>query len=271
MSYANFKPIIWSKHIQRELEQACILWEGCNHEFEGEVKQGSKVKILGVARPTIGNYEGTSIGTPENVSDSSVYLDIDQAKFFNFGVDDVDKAQSVEGLLPALMKESAQALAEERDKYISALATGAGTTSTAATINTAAGAIATVDTAFTYLWGNGVKVTDECVIEVAPWFYSLIKSSILATSTDNVDLIKKGIVGIYNNAEVRMSNLLYVSGGYTCMMVRTKKAIAAVGQINETEAFRPETLFMDAVKGLDTFGAKVVRPKELYCIKAKNS
>ena len=46
---------------------------------------------------------------------------------------------------------------------------------------------------------------------------------------------------------------------------------AHAGQINETEAYRPEGLFKDAVKGLDTYGAKVVRPKELYVVKAHNS
>ena len=54
MAYSNFKPLVWSKHIQRELEKATVLQEDCNTEFEGEARQGSRVKILGVARPTIG-------------------------------------------------------------------------------------------------------------------------------------------------------------------------------------------------------------------------
>ena len=110
MAYSNFKPLVWSKHIQRELEKATVLQEDCNTEFEGEARQGSRVKILGVARPTIGDYTGQNIGAPEDVPDTAVYLDIDRAKFFNFGVDDVDKAQSVEGLMQALMAESAAGL-----------------------------------------------------------------------------------------------------------------------------------------------------------------
>ncbi len=76
----------------------------------GEARQGSRVKILGVARPTIGDYTGQNIGAPEDVPDTAVYLDIDRAKFFNFGVDDVDKAQSVEGLMQALMAEARRGL-----------------------------------------------------------------------------------------------------------------------------------------------------------------
>ena len=271
MSYANFKPIVWSKHIQRELEQSCVLWDGCNHEFQGEAKLGNKVKILGVARPTIGNYLGTDIGSPETPPDTSVTLDINQAKFFNFGIDDVDKAQSVEGLMPNLMGESSEGLAEERDKFVAGLYAGAGKKSTDSTVDADTEARDAVDTAFEYLWGNGVKLTEKCEIVIAPWFYTLFKRYLLDTSTDNVELLKKGIVGIYNNAEVKISNLLTISNGYTKMIVRTKKAVAAVGQINETEAYRPEGLFMDAVKGLDTFGAKVVRPKEMYIISAKFS
>ncbi len=54
-------------------------------------------------------------------------------------------------------------------------------------------------------------------------------------------------------------------------MIRTKKAIAAASGIEQTEAFRPETLFSDAIKGLHCYGAKVIRPKELYVILAHNS
>ena len=49
-------------------------------------------------------------------------------------------------------------------------------------------------------------------------------------------------------------------------MIRTKKAVAFASGIDETEAYRPEQLFSDAIKGLNTFGAKVVRPKEFYSI-----
>ena len=67
MAYNNFKPTVWSKHIQRELEKATVLQEDCNTEFEGEAKKGERVKILGVARPTIGTYTGQDIGAPEDV------------------------------------------------------------------------------------------------------------------------------------------------------------------------------------------------------------
>jgi hypothetical protein len=42
-------------------------------------------------------------------------------------------------------------------------------------------------------------------------------------------------------------------------------------QINEMEAYRPQSRFADAVKGLHTYGAKVVRPEELVLITATDA
>ena len=135
-------------------------------------------------------------------------------------------------------------------------------------IGLAAAAKAALDDAFVWLWNNDVKINDEVVITLTPWFYNLFKDSLTALYTDNVELIRKGVVGMYNAAMVKISTNLYNDGTDDYMMIRTKKAIAFAGQINETEAYRPEQLFKDAVKGLDTYGAKVVRPKELYVVKA---
>ena len=111
MAYGNFKPTVWSKYIQHELEQKAILSEWCNKKFEGEAKHNKTVKVLGVGKPTIGNYTGAKIGAPETLEDTSVFLTIDQAKFFNFMVDDVDRAQSIPGLMEALMQEATRAMA----------------------------------------------------------------------------------------------------------------------------------------------------------------
>lgn len=80
--------------------------------------------------------------------------------------------------------------------------------------------------------------------------------------------MRKGIVGYYDNARVRVSNNLYNDNTDDYCMIRTKKAIAYVNQIDKVEAYRPDDLFNDAIKGLNVYGIKVVRPKELYVIRA---
>lgn len=267
MGFANFKPTVWSKYIQRELDKKLILADFCNKKFQGEAEYGSRVKILGVANPTIGNYAGTTIGTPEIVNDTSVYLDINQSKYFNIGVDDVDKAQSIPGLMESLMKGATYGMKKAIDDYIASLAVNAGTLSSSTQINTAALAKTAVDAGMLKLMENDVAAED-IMIELCPFVYQWFLDKYITLDTNNREALDKGIMGYYNGAKVRMTNNLYNDGTDTYCMIRTKEAIAFVHQINKVEAFRPETLFMDAVKGLSEFGAKVVRPKELYAIRA---
>ncbi len=268
MSYENFIAQSWSKHIQTRLEKACVMLEDCNRQFEGDVTHAGRVKILGVARPSLTNYTGASLGTPETVADSSVYLDIDTAKAFNFMVDDVDKAQSTPGLMEALTEEAGRALAEARDTYIAALAVNAGHFSSSLAVSTAAAAKAAIDEAFITLWENDVKLSDEVTICLPPWFYSLFKDSMNSLFTDNTEIMRSGVIGLYNAAKVKLTDNLYNDGTDDYIMVRTKRAIAFAGQLKKIEAYRPEDLFADALKGLDVYGGKVVRPDEIYVIKA---
>ena len=282
MSYENFKPAIWSQFIQRELEKKCKLVADCWKQFEGEVKHAKEVKILGVGSPTIGTYDGTSIGTPEAVETSDVMLKIDQAKFFNFMVDDVDRAQSVPGLMETLIKEATHKMAVTRDERVAKLAmlaldTGAGeyyndkviSNSEVVKVGTEKAAKNAIDAALLALRENDVDIDDNVVIEVAPFFYQLLKNDLADLKTDNDELIRKGVVGYYDGAEVKLCNTIYKDDSGTYYnMIRTKKAIAFAGQIDSVEAYRPETLFSDAMKGLNVYGAKIIRPKELYVLKA---
>lgn len=267
MAYANFKQTFWSKHIQHELETKTILANFTNRTFEGEAKYGNNVKILGVGRPSIGNYEGTSIGTPETIEDTSVFLTIDQAKYFNFMVDDVDKAQSVPGLMEALMKEAIRAKALEIDSFIAEQAKDAGAFSNSLQIDTAAKAKSAIDAGILKLRENDVAITDEVVMEIPFFVYQYLKEKYIDLDTSNSAMINTGIVGKYDGVMVRPTNNLYNDGTDDYAMIRTKNAIAYVNQIDKVEAYRPDDLFSDAIKGLTVYGAKVVRPKELYTIK----
>ena len=111
MSYANFIPQVWSEALQREQERKRVFAEDCNRQWEGEIKQkGDTVHILGVGRPNIytANKGAEIIEDPEEVANSTVALVIDQVRYFNFMVGDIDRAQAVNGLMDALTKEAAE-------------------------------------------------------------------------------------------------------------------------------------------------------------------
>ena len=249
MAVTNFIQQIWSKKIQNDLELKCKLVDNCLRDYEGDCKYAQSVKILGVGEPTIGKYDGTKDITIEDMSDKGQILTIDQANYFAFYVDDVDQAQSVPGLKEKYQEKAVHGLAVARDTYVATLIAGAANKTTVTM--TEEGFKKGVDDAIVELRERNFD--EEGVIEITPAAYNLFKNHLITLSTNNPEYIKKGIVGMYDNMEVIMSNNLKTPG-----CVRGKKAIAFAGQINEVEALRAEKRFKDIVRGLDTFGAKII-------------
>lgn len=281
MAITNFQRTVWSKKIQLQLDTITSLKDHCDFEFEGEVAYAKEVKILGVTRPTIRTYvPGTSL-TREAGTDSATTLAINQYKYFDFEVEDIDKAQSVPGLMEDASRQAALGLAEEGDKYVASLIEAGvedgtnplGQSSSVVSL-TKANAVASVEDGFAYLYGKNCKVNDTFYLEVAPKVFTTYRQALTELSTDNPEILKKGAVGKINNAYVCIENLLPTgkvgtgsSDDTYYNVLRTDKAIAFAEQINKVEAYRPENAFQDALKGLYVFGAKIVRPDEIYVIK----
>lgn len=255
MAVSNFIQTIWSKKIQDDLELKTKLVQNCLRDYEGDCKFASAVKILGVGEPTIGTYDGSQDISIEEMSDKGQTLSIDQANYFAFYVDDINKAQSVPGLKEQYQAKAVHGLAVARDTYVANLIKGAEYYTTAAG-TTVDNIKAAIDGAITRLRQRNFD--EEGVIEITPAVYSVFKDKLITLSTNNPEYIKKGIVGMYDGFEVVMSNNMAKDSTYYYCDVRGKKAIAFAGQINEVEALRSEKRFKDIVRGLDTFGAKVI-------------
>ena len=271
----NFQQTIWSASILRSLDKITSLRNHCNFQYEKDSKNAKEVKILSVNRPTIRTYvPGTAI-TREGAADSSQLLKIDQYRYFNFEVEDIVKAQSVPGLMEALTDEAGKGLALEGDKYVAAVIKEAvdGGEVTASTVITLSNsnAMASVEEGFATLYGKDCKVSDSFYLELAPKVFTTYRQCLTELSTNNPELLKKGAVGKINNAYVCIENCLpeATDGGSVYNILRTEKAVAFAEQIEKVEHYRPEDAFTDAVKGLYVFGAKIVRPKEIYVMKTK--
>ena len=271
MAVTNFIQTIWSKKIQDDLELKCKLVDNCLRDYEGDCKYAQSVKILGVGEPTIGAYDGTQDISIEEMSDRGQLLTIDQANYFAFYVDDVNKAQSVPGLPERYREKAVHGLAVKRDTYVANLIKGV---TTAANVTTAAGRTeanvkAAIDAAIVALRERNFD--EDGVIEITPDVYNLFKNQLITLSTNNPEYIKKGIVGVYDGFNVIMSNNMAkdTSGAtkYAYCDVRGKKAIAFAGQINEVEALRAEKRFKDIIRGLDTFGSKVIDEARIQVVK----
>ena len=264
MAVTNFIQQIWSKKIQDDLELKCKLVDNCLRDYEGDCKYAQSVKILGVGEPTIGAYDGTKDIDIEDMSDKGQVLTIDQANYFAFYVDDIDQAQSVPGLKEKYQEKAVHGLAVARDTFVANLIKGA-TNVTTATALTQEAVKEAIDAAIVALRERNF---DEAgVIEISPAVYNVFKNLLITLSTDNPSYIKKGKVGVYDDFDVIMSNNMAKDTTHVYCDIRGKKAIAFAGQINEVEALRAEKRFKDIVRGLDTFGAKVIDENRIQVVK----
>lgn len=281
MAVTKFQQTIWSKKIQDDLERKCKLVEDCTRKYEGDCKYANTVRILGVGDPTVSPYTGADI-TIEEMSDKDQLLPIDVQNYFAFEVKDIDKAQSVPGLPEKYQQKAVHKLAVKRDSFIANLVAGkaqstadefAGNTTykegavniTEATGKTATAIMTAINDALVALRERDFD--DAGVIEVDPRTYNTIKERLMELSTNNPELIRKGVVGMYDTYEVKMTNNLFKDDTHVYCIVRSKNAIAFAGQINEVEAGRMEKRFSDYIRGLDTFGAKIIAQPELQLLK----
>ncbi len=270
MAITNFIPTVWSENLYRALDKQYIAVANCNREYEGDIReQGNTVKICGLGNISVSNYtKNANMKAPETLSDSSRDLVIDQAKYFNFQIDDVDRVQSSPRLMELAMKNAANALANDADAYIFGLYEQAGVkmSASSATKDTI---VDTLITARTRLHMNNVADPSDIVIEVSPEVAELILKSKIALSTDNSDTLEAGCIGNIAGCKVFVSNNIVKTGSDTSVhqcFIRSKRAIAFAEQLSEIDAYRPELRFADAVKGLHLYGAKVVYPNEMVTL-----
>ena len=264
MAVTNFIQTIWSRDIQKDLELKCKLVDNCLRSYEGDCKYARTVKILGVGEPTISAYDGSVALTYEKMTDKGQELVIDQQYSFSFLVDDIETAQSVPGLREEYQRKAVHGLAVKRDSYVATLIKGA-TNATTATALTKEAVKEAIDEAIVALRERNFD--EDGVIEITPAVYNVFKNELITLSTDNPEYIKKGKVGVYDGFDVIMSNNMAKDSTYAYCDIRGKKAIAFAGQINEVEAMRSEAHFADLVRGLDTFGAKVIDNARIQVIK----
>jgi len=271
MAVQNFIPILWSKKILKELDKAHMIVKNCSTSFSGEITGlGSKVKINSINTPTIGTYvpNSTTI-TPEQLKDESKMLEITEAKYFAFFLDDVDEKQATSGLIAEGMRKAVIGLKDLAELFVTTKYLDAYSSTTNTTL-TSGDFFSTFMKAKRLLMRNGnVSVSDAVFAEVTPEVWEKgVLADILFNNQDNGEMIRKGqyvtslgmTFYVSNNIAVTISSEDVIL--QTCA-VRTKESIGYAEQIMKTVKYMPEDSFSEACKGLHVYGAKALKPKEI--------
>jgi hypothetical protein len=269
MSVNNFIPEIWSGRVFQSLRKAHVFGDVVNRDYEGEISQaGDTVHINSLGPITIAAYtkNSTSI-TPETLADTDMMLKIDQADYFAFQVDNIDKRQAQADILSAGMDIAAYGLADTSDHYIAHFYSSAG--SHANVTVTSLNVYESLLTASEVLSENNVPMEGRWAV-LPPWYITklCLAEVVLPSALDGTSWTN-GKVARVAGFDVRISNNLVpdsTTGHY--VMCGANRAISFAEQIASVEAYRPEAKFADAVKGLHLYGAKVIDPSALVCIHA---
>lgn len=278
MAITRFRPEIWAAELLVALQKALVYGSSTvvNTDYEGEISEaGDTVRITSISDPTIGTYvpNVTSI-VPEELTDAQRTLVVDQAKYFAFKVDDVDKRQAKGDVMTTAMQRAAYKTADVIDQYVASLYTGIQAANLVGTSGAPVNSFTVPTDAYdkilvplrTKLAKANVPAQGRWVVVTPELMGSLLLDArfIKANEAGTDTGLRNGIVGRAAGFDVyETNNAPNPSSDTQVILAGNKTAISFATQISETEAYRPEASFSDAIKGLTLYGAKLVRPDSL--------
>ena len=271
MAVTSFIPEIWNARLLNALRADLVYTNLFNRNYEGEIRQaGDTVHINTITDITIKDYtRNTDIDNPEQLTTADQTLVVDQAKYYNFYLNDVDKAQAMPGLIDAAMASASHGLAESVDKYLAGLlaaasrtiTTGLGSTSTPLTVTAANAYELLVDMKTAMDKANVPKLGRKVVLP--PEFEGfMLKDARFADNGGKAEnRLENGAVARAAGFDIYISNNVpNTSGAKYKVIASTQESNTYAEQLVKTEAYRREKGFDDGVKGLLVYGAKIIRP-----------
>lgn len=284
MSFADFIPEVWSGELLLNFYRKLVYANLVSRDYEGEVSRaGDTVHINTLSAVKISPYvPGTTTITVDDLSTTSQELKIDQANYFAFGVDDIDKRQaaSSSNLVSAATENAGFGFAKEVEEYIVDLYSGVDSGNDLGPVDLADG-----DDAYDLLIDMRTKCAEVDMPDVGrwcvvpPWVAGLLLNNDkfvrnAALGEKSSDALLNGHIGRAAGFDIYESNSnpVITSGGADYLVwAGVPSAIGLVVQINEVEAYRSQTAFEDVVRGLQLYGAKLLRPDGIVTASATST
>lgn len=270
----NFIPTVWAARLLNALEKALVYGQSAvvNRDYEGDIKNaGDSVRIATIGDVTVGTYTKDSDMSVQTLDDAEQMLVVDQQRYFNFVVDDLDRAQQNVNSLEAAMRSGGYKLKDLADQYIAgnyvyAPDDGAGVGNDA----TPLAALAT-NVAYKLLVDLSVKLdernvpTDGRFVVVPPFFHGALLQDDRFVKTGGVKAegtLANGMIGEAAGFTVlKSNNVPNTSGAKYKVIAGHPSAFSYAEQIVKVETYTPEKRFGAGVKGLHVYGGKLVRPQ----------
>jgi len=288
---------MWADTLLAALHVNLVYGNLFNEDYAGTIERmGDTVKINAIGDITISNYtKDTDLNPPQALTDAQSMLVINQAKYYNFEVDDVDQAQANPKVMGEAMAWAAYKMALTMDQFFSGFYTDAA----ASNLIGSAAAPVTPVVATSANIGGGQTVYDYLVVlsqylsqnavpkqgrwcVVPPWIKTYLTQDVrwtgyntpsarLTILTGKLDASAgragEAYLGMVEGMDVyeslnapHLGGVLGQSGAQDVVMAGHTMALTKAVGINQVEGYRPPYRFADAIKGLALYGAKTIRP-----------
>lgn len=268
MAITNFIPEVWSAAILEALRAKLVFPSLCNRDYEGDIREaGDTVHITGYNDVTVHKYtRGQAITVDDATDKEAAVLKIDQSDYFAFKVNDLDKTQAKADLTGKFTNSAAYNMMKNVENYISNLMDAAvSTPAKTVAVGTPADAYLAVVEAGRKLDVQNVPDEGRWLV-VSPDFYALLlqDSRFIEGTEAGHNTLLNGVVGQVRGFTVVKSNNVprkSASPDTQSILAGTNAAVTFAQQVSKVEAMRMQTDFADMVRGLDLYGAKVIRPE----------
>jgi len=287
---------VFSAKTLKKFYAATVLNEITSTEYLGEIKDvGDTVIITTDPDVQIKNYQKGMDLELDYYESPAFALTIKYAKYFNFGIDDVDNKQMFIKRMDAWAENAAKRMKITIEQELFSLYAADSLTLTPdpANVGTNAGKKSgniNLGTSTAPVGVNRNNVLDYFVfinqvldeqdvpddgsryIVIPAWMASMLKLSDLKDASITglgESILLNGRLGKIDNITIYKSNLLPTGtatvGGnevtYTVIPFGHKNGLAFVTQLTKVETYRPEKKFMNAIKGLQVYGFEIVYPQ----------
>ena len=276
MSIDNFIPNLWSGQIQKKLRNELVFGGLVNRRYEGELKRkGDTVTIFTVGETTIKNMPTRDskgaprkIDDPEGIATGKISLVVDQEKYFNVGIDDVDAIQRNADLFPEYIDSAVYGLKSAMDKHI----IDKMTKEAGSELGTEVSPVElTAENMYNEILKLKIALDRANAPQVGRFLVMPPEAEGILLSDNRFIYVGTGGNALANGRlfkasgfDIAISNDLTLDHEGKCKIIASnRESTAFVEQILHIEPYRVEKAFSDAVKGLAVYGCKVIRPEHV--------
>ena len=294
MALSPLFPTLWSARITYFAGQFSAFLPNATRQWEGEATVGNRVNIPTVDRSVaLKDYSRVAdLDAPEDIDATTQTLTIDQEKYFNFAIEDLDARQSnIPGatLIDIKSGGAGLAIANDIDGYVGGLLNAIPDGNLLHNVAVAdaqpfdlkfstqmnklltiralqsAGYVVIAPPEIIEIIDNGIIDKTYGDVVIGARFLEALGMDPAATTNGFAFTIGRNRYYASNNATLR-----YRSDGSATAITNADRGdgsvmyaynpldLALIMQVNKTEAYRPQKRFSSAIKGLVNYGSRVL-------------